>query len=374
MKVIAYYLPQFHRIPENDEWWGEGFTEWTNVKSGKPLFNEHYQPRIPQNENYYNLLDPEVMRWQTQKAHENGLYGFCFYHYWFSGHMLLENPVNNYLNDKKLPLHYCLCWANEHWTNAWVSNNHKVLIEQDYGNKKEWEEHFAYFLPFFMDERYIRIDNKPFLMIYRPEIIPCLNEMLDCWSELAVKNGLKGLTYSYQQYQYELVEDLAESRFSLNVEYQPIYAFRDRLSPLTKKILAVKKQVEAKLDKYHLYISRIKTSDMPDVIEYDKLWDAILTRNPKDSRSVPGAFVDWDNTPRHQTRGSVALGSSPEKFKKYLIKQIGRARNIYNKDYIFLFAWNEWSEAGYLEPDEKYGDNYLRALNEALIETNEYPY
>ena len=156
MKIIAVYLPQFHEIPENNEWWGKGFTEWTTMKKAKPLYEGHYQPRIPLNENYYNLLDPQVMEWQCKIAKEHGIYGFCFYHYWFDGHLLLEKPVEKYLQDEKCDLPFCICWANEHWTKAWEGKHNQVLIPRRYGGEKEWKEHFEYLLPFLKDPRYIR--------------------------------------------------------------------------------------------------------------------------------------------------------------------------------------------------------------------------
>lgn len=157
MKVIAFYLPQFHETPENNEWWGQGFTEWNNMKAAKPLFEGHNQPRIPLNNNYYNLLDEKTLEWQTKIAREHGVYGFCCYHYWFGSKMLLEKPMEIYLKDKNCDLPFCFCWANETWTNAWAAeteSDRKTLIKQEYGDKEEWERHFQYLLPFFKDERY----------------------------------------------------------------------------------------------------------------------------------------------------------------------------------------------------------------------------
>ncbi|RRQ78488.1 glycoside hydrolase family 99-like domain-containing protein, partial [Enterococcus faecium] len=199
MRVIAFYLPQFHEIPENNEWWGEGFTEWTNVKTARPLYSGHYQPREPINDNYYDLLNDDVKEWQVSIAKKNGIYGFCFYHYWFDGKMLLEKPVEQFLKNKNLDINFCLSWANEPWTKAWVSKNDSILIEQNYGNEENWEKHFDYLLPFFKDSRYICNDGKPLFVIYRPEQIGCLNEMLDYWQILAKKNGLAGIDFAYQQ-------------------------------------------------------------------------------------------------------------------------------------------------------------------------------
>ena len=155
MKIIAYYLPQFHQIPENDEWWGEGYTEWVTVRKAKPLFEGHLQPKIPLNNNYYNLLNIDTMRWQTQIARKYGIYGFCFYHYWFNGKKLLEKPVENFLDAKDINFHYCLSWDNCHWTNQWVSDKRTVLVEQKYGKESTWKAHFEYLLSFFIKICYI---------------------------------------------------------------------------------------------------------------------------------------------------------------------------------------------------------------------------
>ena len=224
MKIITFYLPQFHEIPENNKWWGEGFTEWVNMKKAKPLFDNHYQPRVPLNKNYYNLLDIDVMRWQAKIASEAGIYGFCFYHYWFDGHMLLEKPMENFLNHPEIDINYCISWANEDWTNAWVTSNSKTLISQTYGNEQDWEKHYQYFKPFFQDKRYIKEDGKPFLILYRPEIIPCLNEMLDYWRKRAIDDGFKGLTIAYQHVNFGMMEKKDDSRFDYQIEYQPAYA------------------------------------------------------------------------------------------------------------------------------------------------------
>lgn len=185
MKIIAFYLPQFHEIPENNEWWGEGFTEWVNVKKAKPLFEGHNQPRVPLDDKYYDLLDDEVKIWQAKIAKENGIYGFCYYHYWFNGRKVLERPMEQMLRNNEVDIPFCVCWANEPWTKAWIGRN-EIILPQFYGEKKEWKEHFDYLLPFFQDKRYIKENGKPLMVIYRAEVITNLNEMLDYWSELAV--------------------------------------------------------------------------------------------------------------------------------------------------------------------------------------------
>ena len=244
MKIIAFYLPQFHNIPENDEWWGDGFTEWVNVKKSKPLYEGHYQPRIPLNNNYYNLLDDDVKKWQVDLAKKYGVYGFCYYHYWFSGHMLLEKPMEQMLMNKEIDLPFCICWANEPWTKAWVGDAKKVLIPQNYGREKEWKEHFDYLLPFLRDPRYITVGDKPLLVLYRPEIVGCLNEMLDYWNKLAIESGFKhGICFAYQNIDFDMIKGKDDSRFDYNIEFEPLYAYRDMFANQHKYLKAIRRNV-----------------------------------------------------------------------------------------------------------------------------------
>lgn len=376
MKVIAFYLPQFHAIPENDKWWGNGFTEWVNVKNAKPLFEGHNQPRVPLDNNYYNLLDDAVKKWQVSLAKEYGVYGFCFYHYWFDGKLLLEKPVEQFLDNKKLDIHFCISWANEHWTNAWKSNgNTKVLIEQHYGNEKEWEDHFNYLLPFFKDCRYIVNNNKPLFIIYRPELIDCLEEMLDLWNKLAIKNGFDGIDFAYQTAGYTLSTRCNEDLFSYAIEYQPNAArvFRhtsnsNRLDILKKSLLTI---IENNF-KIDLRQAKRSIQDL-EHFDYKELWEYIVNMRPRNNKCIPGAFVDWDNTSRRGKTGFVADGASPEVFESFMKRQIMNAKYNYNKDMIFIFSWNEWAEGGYLEPDETNRYGYLEAIQNALLACNEFP-
>ena len=364
MKVIAFYLPQFHEIPENNAWWGDGFTEWVNVKKATPL---------SLNKNYYNLLNPDTMKWQDALAQKYGVYGFCFYHYWFDGHKLLEKPVEMYLDDSSLKTHYCICWANEHWTNAWSGGEAKVLIEQRYGEKKEWKQHFDYFLPFFKDKRYILENGKPILVIYRPEIIGCLNEMLDYWNELAVENGFPGIAFAYQHVSYTVLPNCDESRFSYAIEYHPSCARTFKDMEKNASLKSIKKTIVNFFeDKLKIDLRELKKKMNPMVhFSYDEVWNYIINMKPRNEKCVPGAFVDWDNTPRRGDKGFVCDGATPEKFEKYLTQQIVHARKDYHKDMLFVFSWNEWAEGGYLEPDEHNGYGYLEAVHNALENTNE---
>lgn len=366
IKTIAFYLPQFHQIKENDEWWGEGFTEWTNMKKAGPLYENHYQPRIPLNNNYYDLTDVETLKWQAALANKYGVDGFCIYHYWFNGKMLLEKPIEILYKNPDINIEYCICWANESWTNAWVSSQNKVLIEQTYGDEEEWKAHFDYFLKFFCDKRYIKHEGKPVLVIYRPELIPNLNQLLEYWNKLAIENGFDGLCFGYQQ---SGLDDLNKdnSMFDLDIEYQPKYALKDKdeKNLVRKKIRNIVDKLNQTLFKNHI-IQR--NTESVRIYQYKDIWDNVIARRAKSKKSVAGAFVDWDNTPRRGTNGLVFDGASPEMFEKYIKMQYRNIKNNYQQPYLFIFAWNEWAEGGYLEPDEKHGYGYLQALKNAKDE------
>lgn len=373
MKIIAFYLPQFHEIKQNNEWWGKGFTEWVNVKKAKPLYKGHYQPRIPLNKIYYNLLDDDVKKWQIKIAKENGVYGFCFYHYWFNnGEMLLEKPVEQFLENKDLDIKFCISWANEPWTKAWVSKQDKILINQDYGGRDTWKKHFYYLLPFFRDKRYIVENNKPLFIIYRPEIIPCINEMLDYWNELSKENGFDGVVYAYQGIGLDQKKNKDDSRFTYNIEYEPGYGSEHLNSKRKKSLIRFAKKIDNIAQRLfghtlsEIYLNKVRRKS------YDDIWNAINSYRPDDKKRVAGAFVDWDNTPRRGRKGLVIEGASPQKFYLYLKERIKMVRQYYSSDMIFLFAWNEWAEGGYLEPDERYGYEYLKSLKRALIEMDEF--
>lgn len=371
MKTIAFYLPQFHSIPENDRMWGEGFTEWNNMKAARPLFENHNQPRIPLNHNYYNLLEDDVLKWQVDLANEYGVDAFCFYHYWFDGKKLLEKPVERFLELSKLNKEYCLCWANEAWTKAWVSKSDDVLYPQVYGSKKNWEEHFRYLLPFFKDSRYIKDDGKPLFIIYRPELIECLNEMLDYFNERAKEEGFSGMCFAYQQIAYDLLQSKDESRFTYNIEYEPAYCMHELQSEnkaysylfkLGKFIDSICMRLFNKtLSSF--YLNKVRTLD------YDEMWKKCIERIPEDEKHVAAVFTDWDNTPRRGKKGIVAKGANPEKFEYYLRKKVEMINKYYSTNYLFIFAWNEWAEGGYLEPDEKFKYGYLEAIKKVILDT-----
>jgi hypothetical protein len=379
MKIIAFYLPQFHNIPENNEWWGDGFTEWVNVKKAKPLYEGHDQPRVPLNNNYYNLLDDNVKVWQAELAKKYGIYGFSYYHYWFNGKLLLEKPMEQMLENKAIDIPFCISWANETWTKAWTGDEKKVLILQKYGKEKEWREHFEYLLPFFKDQRYIKVDGKPFFIIYRPEVILCLNQMLDLWNNMAIENGFPGMSFAYQSNDIDLIKGSDDSRFDYDIEFQPDFTTSAIRNDKFKTLRAIRRSVahfvekHSGIDLYRFGRAELTKIMKKDRMSFDEVWENILKTKPASKKNLPGAFVGWDNSPRHDDRATIYVGDSPEKFEKYITQQVKRAREVYHTDMLFMYAWNEWAEGGYLEPDERSGYRNLEAIRNALIANGEFP-
>lgn len=338
VKLIALYLPQFHEIPENNQAWGEGFTEWSNVKKAVPLFDGHYQPREPLGDNYYNLLNVETMEWQVSLAKKYGIYGFCFYHYWFSGgKKVLEKPAEILLSHKELNIPYCFSWANEPWTKTWhgAAGEKEILLEQRYGKAEQWEQHFKYLLPFFKDDRYIKINGKPVFLIYQINKIGCFNHMADCWNDMAVTEGFNGIYFIDM-----LTSDGKKSinrRVSASVDFEP--------GKEQRRIQSCKNNCCSKLS-------------------YDSSYGVMLNE-PHKKGELRCVFVDYDDTPRRGSKGCIYEGSSPGKFGMYLQKTIELSQKEQN-EIIFINAWNEWGEGNYLEPDKKNGYAYLEAVQKAL--------
>lgn len=353
MKLIAFLLPQFHRVPENDSWWGDGFTEWTNTRKSRPLYRGHQQPREPLDHYYYDLTDGTARLWQANLASAYGIYGFCYYHYWFRGKRLLEKPLNQVLRLGEPHFPFCLSWANEPWTRKWDGGERHILQPQDYGNEYDWELHFYDLLEAFEDERYIRVDRKPLFLIYRPGNIPRCEEMLHFWNKLARQNGLEGIYFVRTLGGFAVPK---QEGFDASVEFEPHYTFAHHHGNLWNTVATSEKQP-------HL------------IVDYDSVWQSILGRTPhRDGETLyPGAFVNWDNTPRLGDRGQSCIGASPRKFRRYLSFQIRRAVSVYRSEFMFINAWNEWAEGAFLEPDQHHRYGYLEAVKEALADHGLYP-
>lgn len=362
-KVLSIYLPQFHTIPENDEWWGEGFTEWTNVKRGKPFYPGHYQPREPLHDDYYDLSDLKVLEKHTRLARKAGISGFCFYHYYFRGKTLLEGPIENYRDQSKEQFPYCLIWANQSWARTWyrASTENKVLLRQTYGEEEDWRRNFYYLLDFFKDDRYIKVDNKPLYIIYIPQDIHCRKQMFSLWQKLAKKHGFDGIYLVAMDTSYG--RDSNSNLYNAYMDFEPLSLFsndktwRNRLDDWKSRHIDL-------VDRNHCrWLNRIGTRN---AYTYSYLCKVIERKaRLSGEKTLPGIFPGWDNTPRKDEAGITVSGSTPLKFRRHLTKML-KIADTYGKEFIFLNAWNEWSEGAYVEADKRYGYAYLRAMRDVL--------
>ena len=364
-KVIAFVLPQFHRVAENDSWWGEGFTEWTNVRKARPLFPGHLQPRVPANGRYYDLLDPAVHDWQAELAQAHGVHGFCYYHYWFNGKQLLEKPVDLFIRRGRPDMPFCLAWANEPWTRAWDGGENEVLMPQSYGGEADWKRHFEYLLTAFRDPRYIRVDGKPVFLIYRSANIEECAGMLQAWRREAQRAGLPGLHIVSMLTAFPI--DQRAALFDAFAEFEPAYTFTHRRPYLLRK----RERWLKKLTKLSWsWFGRAARA--PNSYDYPALWKAIGARELP-PRTYPGAFVDWDNSPRRDLeRALIMRNFAAGAFADGMRAQVRKARES-DAEFIFVNAWNEWAEGTYLEPDEARGLAPLEAIRAALAEPSAHP-
>lgn len=357
-KVLAFFLPQFHGIPENDEWWGQGFTEWTNVRKASALFPGHYQPRIPADDRYYDLLDPAVHDWQAALAQQHGVYGFCYYHYWFNGKRLLEKPVELLLSRGKPDFPFCLSWANEPWTRAWDGGEHQVLMPQSYGDEADWRRHFEYLIDVFRDPRYICVEGKPMFLIYRSASIGVCEPMLKLWRELASQAGLAGLHVVNMLNGFD--RDPRPQIFDAFAEFEPVYTIRHGLPYWMRKREKWLRRLSTAYWRSTGRARRPLTS-----YDYAALWRLIASRELQ-PRTYPGAFVDWDNSARRGYERSLIIRNfERDAFVRGIRAQIAKARRS-GSEFLFVNAWNEWAEGAYLEPDRSRGSFFLEALRAEL--------
>ena len=373
MRVVAHYFPQLHRIPENDRWWGEGFTDWDNVARARPLFPGHRQPRVPA-WGAYDQSRPDVLRRQVELARAHGVTAFCHYHYWFDGKQLLETPTNHFLADKTLDLGICLAWANETWSRRWDGQDHLVLIEQTHPVARErWALHFAYLQKAFTDPRALAIDGRPLFLIYRPQRIAGLVAMLEDFRERAHKLGLPGL-YLVAMDQSRPGDEEVARHFDAQVRFEPFatyYQLRDRDRPTFRKLVrAVRAALpEEGINRVQRLIDRV--DDLvggPTRLDYARVWDEIAGRAlPADRVVFPGAFVDWDNTPRYRRHATLFDGADPAIFGRGVGRLAERLRARRPEErLLFVNAWNEWAEGAYLEPDTERGLQWIEALQRAI--------
>ena len=370
-KIIAMYFPQFHEIAENSQWWGNGFTDWNNVKEGTPQFDGHYQPRVPLNGNYYDQSELSTIQWQIELAKKYGIYGFCHYHYWFDGKQLLEKPTDLMLANKELDFPFCLSWANETWSRRWDGRDNEILIEQTHpANKESWKKHFDYLIHFWKDSRAIKVEGKPVFIIYRPQYINNINEMIEYWQTLARGSGLLGIYIIHQQ-SFELPNHKILKSFDAVFHFQPAMAIQSqRKKSLLLSKLSLLKVFRLLPEKIQDFIRAKKTKlrGKVSIYDYDSIWQSIINLEPEPNLTTyPGCFVDWDNAARYKNRATVYYEASPKRFEYWLTKLLDTisVRKL-PENFIFLNAWNEWSEGAYLEPDEKYQYAYLDAIKSAL--------
>lgn len=348
-KLICFYLPQFHPIAENNEWWGEGFTEWTNVQPAQAQFEGHYQPHEPGELGYYNLLDPAVQRRQIALAKLYGIEGFCFYFYWFGGKRLLEAPVANYLNDSSLDLPFCLCWANENWSRRWDGLDSEVLIAQQHSPEDDlaFIEHIARYM---RDARYIRIDGKPLLLVYRPHLLPSPKETAQRWRNWCRDNDIGEIYLAYTQ-SFETA-DPEKYGFDAAIEFPPSNSTPPNITNLVSPL---NKEFGSTVYDWRIFVERSEKYRQPGYTLF---------------RSVCPA---WDNTARRKNHGTIFLNSSPRLYQRWLQNAISyTVTHNPNADerLIFVNAWNEWAEGAHLEPDALHGYAYLQATRDALSNTS----
>lgn len=343
MRLIAFYLPQYHPIPENDLWWGKGFTEWTNVSKAASLFEGHHQPRLPAELGFYDLRLEEVREQQAALAKEYGVYGFCYYYYWFNGRRLLERPLNEMLSRNRPDMPFCVCWANEPWSRNWDGKHSEILMPQEHSPESD-ERFILDLLPVFADERYIRINGRPLLLVYRTELFPDIAKTALTWRELAFKHGIDLYLCRVESFS---TKDPASIHFDAACEFPPNFV---GMVPEESSCVSLNQPF------------------FGNIYDYVKLVALMLHRGEPRFKRFLGVTPSWDNTARMAKRASVFINSSPDLFRHWLATAIRRTEQRFDGDeqIVFINAWNEWGEGCYLEPDLHHGRAFLEACQTAL--------
>jgi hypothetical protein len=352
-RAIAFYLPQYHPVPENDAWWGKGFTEWTNVAKAKPLFPGHIQPRIPSDLGFYDLRLSETRCEQAELAKNAGIEGFAYWHYWFGdGKQLLELPFCEVLESGKPDFPFCLAWANESWKGFWhgLDNDRAVLIEQRYPGLDDYESHFKSVLPAFRDSRYITVDDKPVFMIYKPLAGDEIKSFIKCWRKIALDNGLKGIFFiglgAYPN-NIETMKTLDLDAINIWPELFRIHEKKPVRKIISRSLALLYGRKDLRFEDY----SRASFF----------FYDPGLLKGDY----IPAILTGWDHTPRTGKHGSLLTHYTPLALKKHIDFVLHHNQNQFNL--IFLKSWNEWAEGNYLEPDLHYGGEFLQVVHDALI-------
>lgn len=366
IKFLAYYLPQFHPIPENDLWWGKGFTEWTNVTKAKPLFKGHYQPILPADLGFYDLRVPEVQEAQSQLALEYGLDGFIYYQYWFgNGKMLLEKPAEAMLANKEIKIPFCFCWANETWKGIWHGlDNPDVLIEQTYNGEEGYIEYFNYLLAFFTDDRYLKIDNMPMFQIYKIDDIPDLDQFIATFNKLATLSGFNGIYFFTSNGNENKIIDnpyiygrVASEGFQ-KIRYKTPFLFENF------KYLG---KVERKLKSIMGLTNGVGKRKSPLILDYKKgvkKFHLEINHN----KFIPCVFPNWDNSARSGKKSLIFKNASPKLWQKHLDMTVKTLiQKPFNPQIVVIKSWNEWAEGNYIEPDLKFGHLWLQAIKNVKL-------
>lgn len=369
-RLIAFYLPQFHPIPENDLWWGKGFTEWTNVAKAKPLYAGHPQPRLPADLGFYDLRLAEARQAQADLAESCGVEGFCYWHYWFGeGRRILERPFQSVLRSSEPRLPFCLAWANDTWSGIWHGNPQSVLMEQRYPGRHDEQAHFDFALEAFSDARYLRVDGKPIFVIFKPHGLPSTERFIEHWRTLASRAGLPGIYFVAMSNIY---------RDGVDRYHDPILAPFDAIT-----LLSPQDYIEPRArGRWGQAVKRLRQRDLghrvngatrnwlrqPLRYAYADVVEEAFHDMPPGRRYLPCILPNWDNTPRSAHRGVVFEGSTPELFGRFLDKAIRKVETHPKSEAIvFLKAWNEWAEGNYVEPDARFGRGYLDAIRSRMF-------
>jgi lipopolysaccharide biosynthesis protein len=358
IRTIAFYLPQFHPIPENDAWWGKGFTEWTSVTKARPLFRGHYQPHLPADLGFYDLRLAETRDAQADLARQYGITGFCYYHYWFSGKRLLHRPFDEVLTSGNPDFPFCLCWANENWTRIWDGGDSEILMKQTYSEEDDLA-HIRWLARAFADPRYIRVENKPLFIIYRAHKLPDLRKTTAVWREECHRLGIGEIFLC----RIDTAADTLPPRevgLDAAVEFQPDWG---RLgTPLGSR-----RPPQFQWDDLRFFLRRKLFGDDIHAFSYRNLVNSMSSRVSPNYPRFPCVTPSWDNSPRRRRGATVFIESSPKLFHQWLVATLANLAKSKNTPRIlFVNAWNEWGEGNHLEPDQRYGRSYLEAVREVL--------
>lgn len=356
-RIIAIHLPQFHPFPENDEWWGKGFTEWTNVTKAKPRFPGHYQPHLPTETGFYDMRLPEVRQMQAEMAKAYSIDGFCYYHYWFNGKLLMERPVEEILSSGKPDFPFMLCWANENWSRKWDGGKGSVLIHQDYSREDD-VDHIRWLCGHvFLDSRYIRVKDKPVFVVYRPFENPKAGEMVATWRSVAREEfGMELYLIGVERIHSE-GERILSLGFDATLDFQPLSLNGfERKSPLGYPFMIWDKFLHSKPNPFSI------------LIPYKRYVDYKIKEPDVAYKMFPCVSPGWDNASRRVGKPFTAFyGNTPQSFGKWISNTLKRFKPYgRDEDFVFINAWNEWAEGNHLEPDRKWGTAFLEAVKTAI--------